>query len=430
MTFTEKYNDRLDEKYLYGVHETGLEIFIVPKDHIRSTAILGTRYGAMHRIFKTEKDDDFITVPDGIAHFLEHKLFENEDGSDTFSRFGEFGGNANAFTSDEMTAYYFTATDNYYENLEILLDFVTSPYFTEETVKKELGIIGQELKMYLDNPYRRLYKNLLEALYVDSHIKIDVGGTEESIAKITPEILYRCYGTFYNLTNMTLCLAGAFDEDKVIEVCDKILKHSEPVTISHSFPEEPEYINKELISEKFPIALPMFYAGIKDNATADKEKDPKASLKRIWEHKIISELLFGKSSDFYNELYDKGLINDKFSAGYSSGCNYSFIYFCAETRTPDKVIELIKEQIKKTSDNTDALKEDFEICKRMIYADCLQEWNSTADIAELLLEYRFMGADAMDIPDVVSAITFEDIVKRIKESYCPDKMAVSLVEPK
>ena len=430
ISFKEFKNERLGEKCLYGVHSSGLEVFLVPKDHKKSYAIFGTRYGAMHRTFKTDSDPDFVTVPDGIAHFLEHKLFENEDGSDTFSLYAQHGANANAFTSNELTAYLFSATGDYYENLEILLKFVTSPYFTKETVDKEMGIIGQELRMYLDNPYRRLYKNLLDALYVNNHAKIDVGGTEESIAKITPEILYRCYGTFYNLHNMTLCLCGSFDPEKVSDVMDKTLKPSEPINITHKFPEEPDRVNKSVVTEKFNIALPMFYLGIKDTPFSDFT-DPKAILKKICAHEVLLEILFGRSSDFYNDLYESGMVNDKFSSGYIYGKNFSFVYFAAETREPEKVAAMIREEIEKAKSGKygEVINEAFERSRRTVYADCVQEWNSTSDIADNILDLRFIGADVMGMADAAAELTVSDVLERLRESYDLSLSALSIIVP-
>ena len=207
MRFYTTENQRLQEKYYRGKHASGLEVVIVPKAHKKAFALFGTRYGSVHRTFKTDRDTDFVTVPDGIAHFLEHKLFENEDGSDTFAHFAALGASCNAFTSTEMTAYLFSATDKYYENLAVLLGFVTRPYFTPETVEKEMGIIGQEIRMCHDEPFHQLYYGLLDALFVNHNVKVDIAGTEETISHITSDILYRCYNTFYNLNNMLLVLA-------------------------------------------------------------------------------------------------------------------------------------------------------------------------------------------------------------------------------
>ena len=250
MRFYTKENEKLGERYWRGKHRSGLEVVIIPKEHRKAFALFGTRYGSVHRSFKTQNDTDFLTVPDGIAHFLEHKLFENEDGSDTFSHFAALGASCNAFTSTEMTAYLFSATAKYYENLKVLLNFVTKPYFTPETVQKEMGIIGQEIRMGQDEPFHQLYYGLLDALFVNHNVKIDIAGTEETISQITSDILYRCYDTFYNLHNMLLVLCGPWDKKKVKTVKDECLVPSEKRTITVKSLAEPKRIHKKKVEKE------------------------------------------------------------------------------------------------------------------------------------------------------------------------------------
>ena len=217
---------RTGDFYYKGRHPSGLDIYLYPKENGRSTrAVFGTKYGSIDNCFQRSDEASAETFPEGIAHYLEHKLFESEDG-DAFARYAETGANANAFTGFESTCYVFSCTDRLYDSLRILLDFVQSPYFTEETVAKEQGIIGQEIKMYEDLPGWRVFFNYLQAMYHSHPVRKDAAGTIESIAEITPEHLYRCYNTFYNLNNMALVLSGKFDVDKVITVCDEMLKPS------------------------------------------------------------------------------------------------------------------------------------------------------------------------------------------------------------
>ena len=204
-------SDRVGDKYYEVEHSSGLKIFIYPKENNNSTyAVFGTKYGSVDVNFKTSDEKETNTVPAGIAHYLEHKLFESEDG-DAFTRYAKTGASANAYTSFDKTCYLFSCTENVYESLEILLDFVQTPYFTEQTVQKEQGIIGQEIRMYDDDPQWRVMFNLLRAMYHNHPVRVDIAGTVESIAEITPELLYKCYHTFYNLNNMVLCVAGNVD---------------------------------------------------------------------------------------------------------------------------------------------------------------------------------------------------------------------------
>ena len=214
------------EKYYLHHHPSGLDIYLFPKKLTTTYAVFGANYGSVDNTFKTSKDGDFITVPDGIAHFLEHKLFANEDGSDAFEHFSAFGADANAYTSFNKTAYLFSCTDNFEESLGELLDFVTHPYFTEDSVKKEIGIIAQEIKMYDDTPSDRCFYGMLEGMYEHHSIRRNICGSVDSISKITPKLLYDCYGTFYNLSNMALVISGDVELDTVIRIAPRRQKRS------------------------------------------------------------------------------------------------------------------------------------------------------------------------------------------------------------
>ena len=290
----------IGEKYYRTVHKSGLEITLIPKDYSQSYALFSTRYGACDNCFKLEGESEFTRVPDGIAHYLEHKMFENENGEDTFERFAKYGADCNAFTSSNITAYLFGCTQNFKENLEILLDYVTKPYFTPETVAKEQGIIGQEIKMGEDNPRRMLYYNMLDALYAKSQMKINVAGTVESISHITADLLYSCYNTFYNLSNMMLVISGRATMEEVLEVCDKVLPVKDPIKIIRSYNEEQSTVNKKRVTAKYEISKPMFHIGIKN---PDIKSTSEELMKQNAEYDILFELLFGKTSEFALDVY-------------------------------------------------------------------------------------------------------------------------------
>ena len=279
-------------------------------------ALFGTKYGSIDTSFKTDKDDDFITVPEGIAHFLEHKLFENED-SDVFELYAKTGASGNAYTSFDKTCYLFSCTDNFDKSLEILLDFVQSPYFTEETVKKEQGIIGQEIRMYEDNPGWRVFFNLLDALYINHPVKIDIAGTIDSIAKIDADLLYSCYNTFYNLNNMVLSIAGNFEIDTALEVTDKMLKQNSPLTITNKDFEEPLEINNTETTQALPVAMPLFTIGFKAEPSEGIDR-----IKASIETNILLEFIAGESSDLYKQMYEEELINSSFGSEVFSGNGY------------------------------------------------------------------------------------------------------------
>ncbi len=426
MRFYTKENPRLQEKYYRAKHPSGLEIVIIPKAHRKAFALFGTRYGSIHRTFKTNLDQDFVTVPDGIAHFLEHKLFENEDGSDTFAHFAALGANCNAFTSTEMTAYLFSATEHYYENLEVLLRFVTQPYFTPETVKKEMGIIGQEIRMGQDEPFHQLYYGLLDALFSHHNVKVDIAGTEETIAKIDDQILYRCYNTFYNPSNMLLVLCGPWEKSRVASVVDKYIAKKEKITIQTKTPKEPRRVHLKKVVKYAHVALPLFAVGMKED-DLKKRITPEEFLKKQAEHEILSDLLFGKSSPFYNELYEEGLLSDKFSMEYNLSRSYGYLMLYGESRRPESVYRRVKELVKSAAARiTD---EDFERSRRAVYARSVQDWNSTTEIAENFMDFAFSDTDMLSYPDIIASVTKEGLLKRAALSYKPERLVLSVVKP-
>ncbi len=422
--FLTKENKAIDEKYYYLKHKSGLSVYVVPKNHGTSFAVFGTDFGSVDNHFKVDGTEH--TLPDGIAHFLEHKLFENEDGIDTFKKYAEYGASANAYTSSDRTVYLFSATENIPESLEILLDFVTHPYFTKETVQKEQGIIGQEIRMYDDNPGWRLYFNMLTALYHKHSARIDTAGTVETIAEITPETLYLAYNTFYNLNNMALCVCGNISPDDVLAVVDKVIGTVAPsISVERLFPDEPESVYKKEISQNLAVSMPLFSVGIKDT---NQPTSGIAFAKKQAEYEIILEILFGKSSDFYTELYADGYINSSFSAGYEGHENFGFCEISGYSREPDKVYDRILCEIEKFR-KTGFDKEGFERVKRVLYAYNIRTFNSTDDIANSFLGCIFKGYSMLDYPECISSVTFEDITKRLMKDFTHEKIVLSKILP-
>ncbi len=421
--FILKENKTIDEKYYYTRHKSGLPIYVIPKNHGTGFAVFGTNFGSIDNHFEIENRD--IVLPDGIAHFLEHKLFENEDGIDTFKKYAIYGGSANAYTSSDKTVYLYSATENMKENLEILIDFVTHPYFTKETVDKEQGIIGQEIRMYDDNPGWRLYFNMLTALYHNHPARIDTAGTVETIAQITPETLYDAYNTFYNLHNMALCVCGNISPDEVLDVCDRLLFPAKDISPKRIFPDEPEHVYQKEISQKLKVSMPLFAVGVKDT---NQPETGKALAKKQAEYEIILELLFGKATDFYTELYENGLINSAFSTGFEAHTNFGFCEISGYSNDPDKVFEKITQRIEKAKSDGFS-PEDFERTKRMLYALNIRIFNSTESIANEFISYIFSDFDMLDYPEVILGITYEDIEKRLRECFTEEKIVLSKILP-
>lgn len=422
-----KENQMLGEKHYSFKHKSGLEVYVFPKKMTTSYAIIATRYGAIDNKFKLEGEAEYTQVPDGIAHFLEHKLFECEGGIDAFELFAKTGASANAYTSNTMTGYLFSCTEKFYESLEILLDFVTHPYFTEKTVQKEQGIIAQEIKMYEDNPGARLHKELMKALYKENKIRIDVAGTVESIAQINAEILYKCYNTFYNLNNMTLAICGDVDVDEVESVCDRVLETAKSIKIIREYVTEgePREVNQKRAYCNLDVAKPIFAIGIKYN---DIPEDANERMKKAYAMEILDEMLFSQSSSFYNSLYEENLIAQDLSTGCELTKHYAFNVVSSESSDPEEVysrfVEYVEDIKKKGLD-----KETFELSKRTVYASNIKSFDSTEDIANNFIFNHFDDADLLDAPEIIDSIDIEYITNLLHENFREEYYAMSIVNP-
>lgn len=413
-------NNIVKDKYYVLDHPSGLTIYVYPKEGYQSTyAIIGTKYGSVNTRFKVD-DGEEITVPDGIAHYLEHKLFESEDG-DAFARYAKTGASANAYTSFEKTCYLFSCTENFEESLEILLDFVQSPYFTAETVAKEQGIIGQEIKMYDDSPGWRVMFNTLQGMYHNHPVRIDIAGTVESIAEITAEKLYECYNSFYNLHNMVLCVAGNATVEQVLSVADRMLKPNKKQKIENFFEEEPYEVAKEYVEQKFPVTIPLFNLGFKENIGSAA-----ATSEQLAYTDILLTIFASSSSKLYNKLMDEGLINETFGYEYAEGPNYAAVLFGGESRNPKKVTEIIKEAIREFKKNG-IDENDFELAKRSVYGNTVSGFNSNENIANVLIDMHFNNRELFGYVDAIANATVEDIEKRLTEILDPDNCTLSVV---
>lgn len=416
-------NDRTGEEYTLIKHPTGLDIYVWKMENFSTTyALFGTKYGSINTKFKTKNDPDFITVPNGIAHYLEHKLFENED-CDVFSLYAKTGASANAYTSFDRTCYLFSATNNVYESLEILLDFVQKPYFTEETVRKEQGIIGQEIRMYDDNAGWRVFFNMLQGMYHNHPVKIDIAGTVESIAQINADLLYKCYYTFYNLNNMVLSIAGNVDVDKVIEVCDKYLKQNENIELETAFEDEPDTVCKKEVTQKLEIAMPMFNIGFKAKPESGIE-----GLKAEIETNFVLSLMSNESSDFYKKLYNDGIINSTFYSEVFMGDGYFCSIFGGEARDPRLIRDKIIEEIDRCK--REGLDEKrFTAIKKAYYGSLIKSLDDPESLATIMLNYGMEGLSAFDKIDAVANCTFEDVTERLMKQFNTENVTLSIIEP-
>lgn len=423
-----KKSDITGETLYYGTHSSGLKIYIIPKkDYSKTYAIFGTRYGSVDSDFIVPGEKELTSVPDGIAHYLEHKMFDQPDGSNVFDKFSKYGGNANAFTTFNMTAYLFSATANIEENLAALLDYVQSPYYTPETVSKEQGIIGQEINMYDDNGGWKVFFNFLGCLYHNHPVKKEIAGTIESISHITADYLYKCYNTFYNLSNMALVIAGDADPEKLLPVIEENIKTNEPFTeeIKRIYPEEPATVKSQYAEQSLSVAMPMFMMGFKDTDTG---YDGSRLMKKNLELTILLRLLFGKSSRLYNKLYEEGLITPNFGADYTMQPDYGFTSIEGESKDPKKVYELMLDEIDAV--RREGLKEeDFDRIKKVIWGNYIKSLNDVEDYAGTYLQLTFMGIDYLDYYDIYKSITFADVKARFEQHFVRENSALSVIYP-
>ncbi|HBF0385319.1 TPA: insulinase family protein [Clostridioides difficile] len=423
-------NDILKEEVYYEKLQNGLDVYFMPKrGFMKKYAILATNYGSNDLEFVPIGEDKKIRVNEGIAHFLEHKMFEQPDGGDAFDKFSKLGVNANAFTNFTMTAYLFSATENFYESLEHLIDYVQTPYFTDENVEKEKGIIAQEIKMYNDDPDWNVYFNCLKAMYVNYPARIDIAGTVDSIYKITKEELYKCYNTFYNPGNMALFVVGDLDVEKVIDVTKKSNNYKVDrlsKSIERFYPEEPEGVKEKEVIEKFPISMPMFNIGFKDSNVGLKGKE---LLRKEIVTDILVGMLFKKGSKLYEDLYMQGLINENFGAGFSSQVDYAFSIIAGDSKEPKKVKEIILDYIEK-SKKEGLSKEEFERTKKKKIGSFIKCFDSINFIGNSLISYVFKDINLLDYLDIIKDITFEEVEERLKEHFKEEYCVISIVEPK
>ena len=401
-------------------HKTGLKIVVWPQPEASSVyALFATKYGSVYNTLPTA-DGGIEEVPEGIAHYLEHKLFESE-GEDAFQRYAATGADANAYTSFDRTAYLFHATENVLPSLEILLDFVQDPYFTPETVQKEQGIIGQEIRMGEDQPGRRVFFNLLAAAYHNHPVRIDIAGTVDTIARITPDLLYRCYHRYYNLNNMVLVVTGNITPDEVMEAADRLLKPCDEFVPCPFMVDEPDTVKQEYIEMAMPVATPLFYLGFKEPVQEQTPKTLAAS-------RILPMLMGGRSSRLFNRLLDEGLINDQFEDDYFSGPGYGLWLFAGESSDPQRVKEIICEEVRRMQEEgLDPA--EVEAARRGAYGRLVAGLDDPSDCGELILANWVDGVEPLSELEALANITVQELQEQFLARVKVDACALSVVKP-
>ena len=419
----QSFYQRLGESVYRETLPNGLQISVVPKPgYAKKYAFFATRYGGMDVRFQL--NGAWLDTPAGIAHYLEHKMFDTKEGN-ALQRLAQNGAEPNAFTANAMTGYYFSSTEHFEENLEILLSFVSVPYFTEESVAKEQGIIGQEIRMIEDDPDWRVYANLMDCLYRSSPVRIPVAGSVESIRQITPQTLYDCHKAFYTPSNMVLICVGDMDPDRVAAEAEAILPRESGPSIDRDYGEEESLAPAERErSMNMEVSMPMFLAGYKCR--------PRSGGEDLLRQSIIGDLacdvLFGDSSPLYTRLYEEGVINGSLGGNFDTLPGVAYIYVGGDAKDPRRVFEEINRQAKKLGE--EGIDEAFyQQIRRASYGGMIRSLNSFENIAVSMAEGYFRGFDYYHFPEIFDAVTKSDVEAFLRENVTPERAALSIIQP-
>ncbi len=415
---------KIKEKIYMEKLENGLTIMIVPKNTTNKKYVIwGTHFGSIDNHFIMPNTKEEVSVPDGVAHFLEHKMFEQENGRNSLDVLMALGVDANAYTTNNHTAYLFEATENFYEALDELMDYVQHPYFTDENVEKEKGIIGQEIGMYDDDPGWRLYMNALDCLYHDNVIKIDIAGTVESISKIDKDVLYKCYNTFYNPSNMVMVVCGDFEPEKMLEEIKKrLVEKPKQGEIKRIYAQEKKEIHMPYKEDTMEVSSPIFMIGFKD------EIEEKNKIQRHIAIEILMNMLIGKSSPLYQKLYNEGLLMSQPDLDYEFSNDYAHVLIASQSKDPKEIQEELLKEIKRLQENFDEA--HFDRIRKKVYGDYVAEYNNVADISRMLLLDYFKGVQTFDYIEQFSTVTLEYTRQILQEVFDEKKCILSVIKTK
>ncbi|WP_411844099.1 EF-P 5-aminopentanol modification-associated protein YfmH [Salinicoccus sp. HZC-1] len=417
----------IDEKVYSHKCDNGLEVFIIQKPgYSKKFATYTTKYGSMDDFFSV--DDQELRVPDGIAHFLEHKMFEKEDG-DVFNLFSKYGANANAFTSYDRTSYLFSTTEDFNKNLQLLMDMVEQPYFTDETVEREVGIINEEIKMYQDNPGYKLYFETLNQMYHQLPVKTDIAGTLESISKITKEHLFACHSTFYHPSNMVMIIVGDFEVESLISYIDDHQKNrgiTHIPSIERKLPEEPEEIALKHKVLEMDVQETKVMIGFKNLQTQEVASE---RLIRDLSMMFALDMVFGEQSSYYYELMDAGFIDDSFNFSHIEEKAFSHTLLTSASDEPEKLTRRLTEIIEEVKADEFFTEEKIENQKREVLGDYLSSLNSPEYIANQFTKYHLDGYDLYKLPEIIESITAADAKKHFIDVMDSNYMVECILKP-
>ena len=417
-------NLKIKEKIYTEKLNNGLTVMIFPRKGVRKKYIIwGTHYGSNDSKFIVPGENQITEVPKGVAHFLEHKMFEQENGRNSLDVLSSLGVNANAYTTNTHTAYLYECTENFYEALDEFMDYVQHPYFTDENVEKEKGIIGQEIMMYDDYPEWKVYLNALEAMYHSHPVKLDITGTIETISNIDKDILYKCYNTFYNPSNMCLVICGDFNPYEILEEIKKRLVDKKSQSeIKRIYENEEETIVKKETIAKMDVSIPLFTLGIKCS--------PKTKSEKVKNHiciDILLNMIIGESSKLYQDLYKDGIILNMPSFEYEFTDEYAHILINGISRNPKEFYLRFKNEISKIKEEgLDS--QDFERTKKMIYGEYIKGYNDVQDIARMFLSDFMKGINSFDYLEEIESVDLNYAKQVLDKEFDEEKMVFSVVK--
>ena len=418
-----RYYEKLDETLFTGRLSNGLTVQIVPRPGSeRYVAYFVTDFGSIHRRFRLDGRE--YEMPAGIAHFLEHKMFELPD-RDVPAEFAALGANVNAFTSHDLTAYYFSCTRNFEASLRLLLEFVSTPYFTEESVEREMGIIDQEIAMNEDDPGSREFNLLMSRMYGAHPVREEILGTRDSIRQITHKKLHLCHRAFYTPANMTLCVVGDVDPDRIEAIARQILGDSyrAPAEKLRHWPEEP-VCRQEAVTQQLDVSLPSYSIGFKCPPAGRGE----AALRADVVGYFAAELLFGEASPLYLKLYESGIVDSSFGGSFETmdGCA---MMTCggdgghAETVRQELLLEarrILREGIPA---------EDLLRLKRGSMGRRIRGLDSPDGTCYRLCAYHLLGCDYFRFPEVYAQVTAEEVLHLLETAVTGPSSALVITNP-
>ncbi len=417
------YYQTLNQEMLCHTCGNGLKICVFPKPGFRRAfAMLAVNYGSIDICFDT--DGGRYESPKGVAHFLEHKVFEQPDGGNALSIFAKTGASPNAFTSKTMTAYHFSGTEKFMKNLEVLLNFVTSPYFTKENVAKEQGIIGQEISMVNDRPHWRVYENLMASLYSVHPAKDSIIGTVDSIGSITRDTLFKCYNAFYVPSNMTLCVAGDVNADEIVATAEAMLSRERVLLAKRDYGDEPRAVLRSFYEEYMETAIPIFAIGAKNKLATSGEDGMRNRLIAD----LAADIIGGPSSELYSKLYGDGVISSEFEASAMVFPESISMMFAGESRDPDKVYDELYKSVARLSKEID--KGYFNRVKKAYLGMRLRSLDEVDSLCREQATAVFGGFDFLDFVELISEIEPVEVSEFIKNMFREEQMSLSVIKGK